>query len=151
MQDEETAGFQCGDQSGETLLQKCCSDLAVNESRAMEIIEWAQENTANKKAISAGMIHHAVGFEKMARVMVQFENSWLGIRLLFYALDNPAIDDVLGHKIPAEFAREQDCTRANATKLLKRIQDALGLPPRKGQRTESTRTLQREVRKSQLK
>lgn len=143
--------YECGDQSGEILLHKCCADLGVSEKRALEILEWAQENSTQSRPTNGNGFHQAVGIEKFARLMVEFENSWLGNRLLLYALNSSALDDVLGHKMPSEFAREQDCTRANATKLLKYIQKSLGLPPRKGQRTDATRQKQSEVRKSQLK
>ena len=141
--------FQYCDQEGETLLHKCCADLGVSEPTAVEIVEWAQENVSSAKAVNG--THSAVGIEKFARLMVEFDNCWLGNRLLLYALNSSALDDVLGHKIPADFAREQDCTRANAIKLLKHIQRSLGLPVRKGQRGESTREKQSKTRKSQLK
>jgi hypothetical protein len=80
-----------------------------------------------------------------------FKNPWLGIRMLLYALNSSALDDVLGHRCPAEIAREVGLTKYDATKLLTEIQGALNLKPRHGQRDEESRNRMSSKRKSQLK
>ena len=81
----------------------------------------------------------SVGMETFARLLVESPNPKLDIRLIFYALNSAALDDVLGHHCPADFARKCDCTRANATKRLEQIQKEFGLPPRKGQRDDKAK------------
>ena len=81
----------------------------------------------------------SVGMETFARLLVESQNPKLDIRLVFYALNSAALDDVIGHGCPADFARKCDCTRANATKRLEQIQKEFGLQPRKGQRDDTAR------------
>jgi hypothetical protein len=133
----------------ETLIHKCCSDLAVSESRAIEILEWTEEN-CEARVNQSGPAKYLVSIEMFARVMVSYKNAWLGNRLLLYALNNSALDDVLNHQYPAEFAREAGCTKANAIKLLQEIQKDLVLPPRQSQRTVEAKQKMSDSRKAQM-
>lgn len=140
---------------GEALLHQCCSDLGVNFATAVQIVAWADENlSAREREGGGGGFHawqHSLSLEKLARLMVGFENARLGNRLLLFALNHPALDDVIAHGYPASFARQFGCTRANAIKLLGYIQSELGLPIRPGQKSPHAREKMRTQRNQQLK
>ena len=140
---------------GEALLHQCCAELGVNFATALQIVAWADENLPARKMEGGhggfSDLEHSVSIEKFARLMVGFENAWLGNRLLLYALNNPALDDVIRHGFPASFARKAGCTRANAIKLLGTIQKELGLPLRSGQKSPAAREKMRVQRNHQLK
>lgn len=116
--------------------------------------QWAEQlfggagRTSHGSASGFNGSQASVGMEKFARLLVESANPKLAVRLLFYALNSPALDDVLNHSCPADFAKSCDCTRANATKYLSEIQSSLGLPPRKGQRDAAARKTFSDKQKS---
>ena len=136
---------------GETLIHECCSDLAVSETRAIEILSWAEEKFTVPVHSVSSPAQYIVSMEKFARCMMSFRNAWLGNRLLLYSLNSPAMDDVLNHQSPSDFCRQAGCTRQNGNILLKQIQTELGLPARNGQRTVESRQKMSQKRKAQLK
>ena len=133
----------------ESWVQECARETGTSEGTVIDVLSWHEEHFP-PEAQQTG-IQHNIGIERFARVMMSYKKAWLGNRLLLWALDNRVIDDVLGHGYPSSFARQCDCTRANAIKLLKTIQSKLDLPLRKGQRKESSRQKMSNKRKTQLK
>jgi hypothetical protein len=138
----------------ETLIQKCCTDLAVRESVAIEILEWAEENFTVSIAHVNPVIKQSIALEKLARWLVSFKNPWLGIRVLLFAIDTRSLDDVLNHGYPSQWARQAGCTKQNVNKLLSEIQEDLNLEPRKDQRTAESKqkmSIKRQAKPAQSK
>lgn len=137
------------DRDGEDLIAKCCSELGVTERDAIDLIEWAEENLSTKKNSQYNGTQQRVMMEKLFRYLIESsENLWLEIRAFAYLLE---LDDIIGHSCPADWARQADCSRANATKTVKKIQDAFHLPARNGQKSLNSRLKSSLSRKKHLK
>lgn len=133
---------------GEEKLVRCMAHFGVSEKKALEILEWAEENSPATTSRVHDPIKKMVSLEVLFRWLLAKKNGNLAVKAAAYAL---GLDRALNHKGPARWGREMDCERENANKLVKQIQQKLGLQPRKGQRTSATCEKQSDVRKSKLK
>ena len=128
------------DDSDSNLYNELARECALERGEVADLIHaLADRGMIGAARKSFNGTQSAVGMETFARLLVESQNPKLDIRLVFYALNSAALDDVIGHGCPADFARKCDCTRANATKRLEQIQKEFGLPPRKGQRDDTSK------------
>ena len=134
----------------ESIIAKCCRELAVSEPHAIEICEWSEE-TFGVPISYVPPVQHIVTIEQMMRLLLKFKNPFMPLKVFGWALNSRSIDDVMGHPNLNDIARQCGCTKANVNKTLKTIQAELNLPIRNGQRTAESRKLMSERRKSQLK
>ncbi len=126
-------------------------ECGVDRGLVSEILLSAAEHglvAAAKKSSGFSSSQSSVGMEKFFRLLYESSNPKLAIRLIAYALNTPALDDVIAHGCPADFARTCDCTRSNATKYLGEIQTSLGLPIRIEQRPPKSRKTFSEKQKN---
>ena len=127
----------------------CARECGVSEPTVVEVIGYYQENIESESP-SAGGAKMEVGIEKFARLMVSFKGAPKENYLLLYALDNRALDDVIGNRNQSDFGRMFGCKKATINKALSKIQHELHLPPRKDQRDTESRKKMSDKRKTQL-
>jgi len=140
------------DRAGEELINKLCADLCINDSLAMEILAWADENISHcdirPMDLKNLVIHKSVSIEKIARMLVgRKDNISCFIRVLFWSLGDPALDEVLNHQYPAHWARQYGLSKYALTKMAETVQAQFNLPPRADQRNDKSRKKMSEVRK----
>jgi hypothetical protein len=75
----------------------------------------------------------------------------INIYAVIYIFNDPLLDDINEHLIPAQFARKVRVTKAAVTKAVVAAQEFFKLPPRSGQRKTVARENMRDSRNQQLK
>lgn len=133
---------------GEELINRLCVNCGLSPEVAYDVLAEIDEARDIFK-VGGSTEKNSVTLEMFFRYFIEdCENLWLELRAFAYLLK---LDDVIGHTCPADWARQADCTRANATKAVKKIQTAFNLPPRQGQKNELARRKMSDRRKLQLK
>ena len=127
----------------------CARECGVSEPTVVDVVGYYQEHH-EKESASSGGAKMEVGIEKFARLMVSFKNAPKENYLLLYALDNRALDDVLGNLNASDFGHKFGCTKQAINKALSKIQHELHLPPRKDQRSHESRQKMSVKRNSTL-
>ena len=135
---------------GESLLTECCHELGVSEPIAIAICEWSQEKFGVPiRTLSA--THSQVSMEMFARCLLKYKKPYMPLRVAFWAMGAPELDNALGRPTLTEIARQCGCTKANVQKTCRDIQTELNLPPRKDQRTMEARQRMSNKRKEGCK
>ncbi len=127
--------------SGEDFIQRFCHSFAVNEQTALEMQKFYEEE------MDAGQdskdSRHFILLEMVLRELFKCQSVNVPVFSMCYTLNNPLLDSVIGGLNPTEYARKvsndgQKMTKQNVTKLVKQFQASLNLPPRAGQRNETS-------------
>lgn len=141
---------------GELLLHKCCADLGVNLTVALQVIAWAEENIAAPRGtgIRARDQGHAVLMASIIKILeyVYRHPALTHIYAVIYAFGekSPLLDDVIGHLCPKEFAHKIRVEREAVNKAVLAVQAEFRLPPRRGQRGAGARKNMSRARLKQL-
>ncbi len=139
-----------GDRSGNAeLVQGLHVDFHFSPRVCEELVDWFREK-------GIGGVGSAMPESQMKAGLVQileymFKHPMLAdLYAMLYVLDDPLMDDIVGHKCPSEFAKSIGVTKARINKAVMQAQQHFKLQPRAGQRKAEGRQAMTAARMKQL-
>ena len=139
-----------GDRSGNAeLVQGLHVDFHLRTEICEELVDWFRERGMGGSRANMSESLMKVGLVKILEYM--FKHPMLAdLYAMLYVLDDPLMDDIVGHKCPSEFAKSIGVTKARINKAVMQAQQFFKLQPRAGQRKAEGRQAMTAARMKQL-
>lgn len=135
------------------LVVALCRTFQMSTKSAAEAIEDVREEFGQGRSEKGEVRSSEMSFKvSIIKVLEYFWKNPSRNRLFatMYALNDPLLDDVIGHRSMAQFARDTKITKEAVRKEVKLAQDHFGLKPRPEQRGQEARAKMSAKRISQL-
>jgi hypothetical protein len=144
-----------GDSSFSDQLKKIYSELGGEISMAvlMELLDCMAEEGMLSGRSRSPSLDSPKWQANIIRILEYLKRNpgAINIYAVIYIFNDPLLDDINEHLIPAQFARKVRVTKAAVTKAVVAAQEFFKLPPRSGQRKTVARENMRDSRNQQLK
>ncbi len=138
-----------GDGSGSRFWDALNRELGIEPRKCSEILDLAREHGVGNRGGSMPAAQLKSGLIQILEYLFKHPSICDSYATL-YVLDDPLLDDIVGHKCPSEFAKSIGMTKARVNKAVIQVQEHFKLPPRAGQRGSGGRAAMTAARMKQL-